>query len=178
MKRARGTMGPQYLETVWLWTEPIDGAANGSSHKTQEGGTAVCSVQLENKVALIVGGASDAGGDLALSFAERGMDVAIIFYEGRQQRASAIKERIEELGRRCLLIHGEESNNLGHEPFARWAVDTILATLGRLDVYINVSERQFAFAPAVADGRNHGALQSSLFPHLPILKAALNKIVG
>ena len=181
MKRTRAMMGPQYVEPVWLWTDRIDGASNGSSAKTEEGKRVMQPVELKNKVALIVGGASEKSDPLAVSFAERGMDVAIVYYadRGREERARTIKQRVEDLGRRCVLIEGSASESGDDEVFAHWAVKQILETLGRLDVFINMSKRQFPLKAVRNDGSQADTTDATnYFPDFRIMKAAMDEIVG
>ncbi|MFW6068509.1 MAG: hypothetical protein ACOC9E_02900 [Chloroflexota bacterium] len=177
MKRVRSLIGPQYAEPVWLWTDSLDGSGNGASIMTDDE-RGFQPVNLEDKVALIVGGASDTGEKLAVSFAERGMDVAIIFFHERHEQAGSVKEAVEELGRRCLLIHGEGEDAESDEVFARWAMKRILTTLGRLDIYINVSDRPFAFFSGGVAATQPEALGSAFLPRFPIMKEALDQIVG
>lgn len=178
MKRPRRLVGPHYLEAVWLWTDRIDGVQNGAS-KRKEVDRVIQPVELENKVALIVGGVSEKGRKLAVSFAERGMDVAVIFFDGRNEEAKSLQQRIEALGRRCLLLRGTGQESLDQESFARWAMAEIMETLGRLDVFINVSEKPFALA-ALNGGKSQAATTEAqaLFPHFRIMRAALNEIVS
>lgn len=171
-------MGPEYVEPVWLWTDSVDGTGNGTSTAPDEEAEGFQAVNLENKVALIVGGASEPGDGLALSFAERGMDVAIIFFHERHERAGSIKEAVEGLGRHCLLIHGGGFEAQDEESFARWAVERILTTLGRLDVYVNVSDRPFPLRLDELKTAEPETLGSALLPRFPIMKEALDHIVG
>lgn len=180
MKRSRVIIGPQYVEPVWLWTDRVDGAMNGSTPYSRKEVKKVSQpVELENKVALIVGGASEKGNSLAVSFAERGMDIAIIYYEGNEENAERIRREIEKLGRRCLLLRGEGHDSLDQDLFAHWAVDRILEAFGRLDVFINVSEKRFSLSAMNGDRTRASTLETAgLFPHFRIMKAALDEIVS
>lgn len=180
MKRLRMLMmGPQYMEPVWLWTDRIDGVENGTAEYWKEAKKVTQPVELENKVALIVGGANEKGNALAVSFAERGMDVAIIYYEENEEKAEQVRQQIEEIGRQCLLLRGEGKESLDQDIFARWAVDRILETFGRLDVFINVSEKRFSLSALNGDGTEENTPETAgLFPQFRIMKAALNEIVS
>jgi len=57
--------------------------------------------KLEGLVALITGGDSGIGRAVAIAFAKEGADVAIV-YLNEHDDAQATKDRIEELGRRCI----------------------------------------------------------------------------
>lgn len=179
MKRSRMMIGPEYMEPVWLWTNQIDGAVNGSAEFRKEAKKVIQPVELENKVALIVGGASDKGNTLAVSFAERGMDIAIIYYEDNAEKATRVCETIEEMGRQCLLLRGEGNESLDQDIFAQWAVDRILETFGRLDVFINVSEKRFSMRALNGERTETNLPETAgLFPHFRIMKAALDEIVS
>lgn len=179
MKRSRRLFGPQYVEPVWLWTDRIHGAWNGSSGRKEEVNTVAQPVELENKVALIVSGANDKGYRLAAAFAERGMDVALIYFGVRDEEAKRAKQQIEAAGRRCLLLRGEGKENLDQDAFARWAVERITETFGRLDLFINVSEKRFSLGALNGDASGAGAADAAtLFPQFRIMKAALDEIVS
>lgn len=179
MKRSRMMIGPQYMEPVWLWTNQIDGAVNGSAEFRKEVKKVIQPVELENKVALIVGGASDKGNELAVSFAERGMEIAIIYYEGNVEKAKRLRQEIEGMGRQCLLLRGEGNESLDQDIFAQWAVDRILEAFGRLDVFINVSEKRFSLHSLNGERTETNSLETAgLFPHFRIMKAALGEIVS
>lgn len=179
MKRSRMMIWPQYMEPVWLWTNAIDGAVNGAAEFRKEAKKVIQPVELENKVALIVGGASDKGNTLAVSFAERGMDVAIIYYEGNVEKAKRVRQEIEDIGRKCLLLRGEGNESLDQDIFAQWAVDRILEAFGRLDVFINVSEKRFSLRALNGERTEANVPETAgLFPHFRIMKAAIDEIVS
>ena len=178
MKRASSLVSPQYTGQVWLWTDRIPMSDNGSPVTDARANRVAEPVRLENKVALIVGGASEKGEALAVSFAERGIDVALVYYEDRSEAARAIKEKVEQLQRRCLLIPGDEGSDLDNELFARRAVEQVVAVLGHLDIYINLSTEPFSFGDGYGETPEQRALESSVLPHLPMMRAALDEIVG
>lgn len=179
MKRLRRWLGPQYSEPVWLWTDAVDGAVDSSDMTRKEVDEVMSPVELENKVALIVGGASDKGHGLAVSFAERGMDVAVVYYDGKDEAAARVKAQVEALGRRCLLVRGADATSLDQDSFAQWAVASILEQFGRLDVFINVSEKHFSLGALNGNGtRPADGDASGLFPHFRMMKAALDEIVS
>ena len=68
----------------------------------------VGSAKLKNKVALITGGDSGIGKAVAIAFAKEGAD-SVIVYLDEEADAQATKERIIALGRRCLLIRADIS---------------------------------------------------------------------
>lgn len=94
--------------------------------------------KLEGKAALITGGDSGIGRAVAYLFAKEGADVAITYlYE--QKDAEETKNRVEELGGRCLLIKGD----LTDEEAAINAVEKAVFTYGKIDILVNNQGVQF-----------------------------------
>lgn len=88
--------------------------------------------KLKNKVAIITGGDSGIGRAVAVAFAQEGADVCIIYLKEHSD-ARYTKRVVEELGSRCLLIHG----NVGNEHFCRCAIKKAVKKLGHLDILVN-----------------------------------------
>ncbi len=93
--------------------------------------------KLQGKVALISGGDSGIGKAVAILYAKEGADIAIVYLD-EQVDAQATKERIEQLGRRCLLIPGD----IGEENFSNQTVQKTLEALGKLDILVNNAAEQ------------------------------------
>ncbi|MEI6785710.1 MAG: SDR family NAD(P)-dependent oxidoreductase [Verrucomicrobiota bacterium] len=89
-------------------------------------------MQLTNKVALITGGTRGIGAATALLLAEHGADVAIV---GRQAdtEAQQIRDRIQGLGRKCLLLTAD----VGQPEAARRCVRETAAQLGAPTVLVH-----------------------------------------
>lgn len=94
--------------------------------------------KLANKIAVVTGGDSGIGRAVSIAFAKEGADVAIVYYNEHQDAADT-KNRIEQLGRRCLLI----STDLKEEKACREAIGKIAGVFGRIDVLVNNHGVQF-----------------------------------
>ncbi|HEU4754375.1 MAG TPA: SDR family oxidoreductase [Armatimonadota bacterium] len=93
--------------------------------------------KLEGKVALITGGDSGIGEAVAILFAKEGADVAIV-YLNEHGDADRARKRVEELGRRCILISGD----VGDEAFCRKAVEQAVREFGHLEILVNNAAEQ------------------------------------
>ncbi|MFW6062937.1 MAG: SDR family NAD(P)-dependent oxidoreductase [Chloroflexota bacterium] len=136
-------------------------------------------VPLRGKVALIVGGASENGQSLAVAFAERGIDVALVYFNDRHELAERIKSQVEARQQRCMLISGNREEDEENDEFSRHVVLRILETLGRLDIFINYSARIFPFRYILEEEtQQQRAIRKQIFPHFTMMKAALDQIIG
>lgn len=89
-------------------------------------------IDLTAKKALITGGSRGIGRATAILFAKAGADVAIT-YQRQEKAALEVKASVEGLGRRCLALRAEISN----EAEVRRAVEAIIHAWGRIDLLIN-----------------------------------------
>ncbi|KTD73412.1 SDR family oxidoreductase [Legionella tucsonensis] len=89
--------------------------------------------KLKNKVALISGGDSGIGRAVALLFAREGADVTLIFLPEEKRDADKIKQEIESLGRKVLLIAGD----LKQADFCKKVVTDTLAFFKKIDILVN-----------------------------------------
>ena len=89
-------------------------------------------MRLEGKVALVTGAAQGIGAAVALRLAEEGADVVI---DDRSPGGSAqeVRERIEKLGRRAVVLAGDLANV---EDDRRLITEGVRA-MGKLDVLVN-----------------------------------------
>ncbi|ULL15021.1 SDR family NAD(P)-dependent oxidoreductase [Paenibacillus sp. H1-7] len=88
--------------------------------------------KLANKVAIVTGGDSGIGRATSIAFAKEGADVVIVYlYEVPD--ADETKQRIEQLGRRCLAI----KTDLRHKSQSAQVVSQTLQAFGKLDVLVN-----------------------------------------
>ncbi|PAD68985.1 NAD(P)-dependent oxidoreductase [Bacillus sp. 7586-K] len=88
--------------------------------------------KLKNKVAIITGGDSGIGRAIAYAFVKEGAAV-VIPYLNEHRDAQETKQRIEELGGRCLLLPGD----LSQEQTSYHVVQQTIAAFGKLDIVVN-----------------------------------------
>jgi len=88
--------------------------------------------KLKDKVALITGGDSGIGKAVAVAYAKEGADISIVYYDEHED-AEATKKIIEGLGRKCLLIPGD----LTDDAFCKSSIEKTIETFKHLDVLIN-----------------------------------------
>ncbi len=93
--------------------------------------------KLTGRAALVTGGDSGIGRAAAIAFAKEGADVAIVYLDEHDD-ARLVQKRIEQLGRRCLLLAGD----VGDEAFAKRCVQDVMDTFGKLDVLVNNGAEQ------------------------------------
>jgi NAD(P)-dependent dehydrogenase (short-subunit alcohol dehydrogenase family) len=99
-------------------------------------GNGACS-RLQGRVAIITGGDSGIGRAVAIAFAKEGADVSIVYLDEHQD-AQETKRRVEETGRKCVLIAGDA----GDEKFCQKAIEKTIKELGRLDIVVNNAAEQ------------------------------------
>ncbi|REJ09813.1 SDR family oxidoreductase [Halobacillus trueperi] len=93
--------------------------------------------KLVGKVALITGGDSGIGRSVAIGYAKEGADVAISYLEEHED-AEYTKKKVEEEGRRAILIPGD----VGDEEICKTAVERTVNELGQLDILVNNAAEQ------------------------------------
>lgn len=89
--------------------------------------------KLIDKVALITGGDSGIGRAVALMFAREGADVALVFLPEEKEDAQHIKQKIEALGRKVLLISGD----LKKATFCEKVVNKTIKHFKKIDILVN-----------------------------------------
>lgn len=88
--------------------------------------------KLTDKVAIITGGDSGIGRAVAYAFAKEGADVVIVYlYEHRD--AEETRERIQQLGRKCILICGDLTNEI----MSKHVVDQTIKYFGKINILVN-----------------------------------------
>ncbi len=94
--------------------------------------------KMKNKILFITGADSGIGKACAILFAQEGADVAIV-YLNEHEDAKDTKKKIEDLGRKCLLIPG----NITKEKFCNDAINKAIKEFGRIDILVNNAATQF-----------------------------------
>lgn len=90
---------------------------------------------LVNKVALLYDVTDSGGHDLAVSLAENGADIAIVYRQAYAGQARETKCSVESEGRRCLILPTQNQK----KSFSKDVVRRTINILGRLDIYIDYS---------------------------------------
>ena len=94
-------------------------------------------LKLNGKVAIVTGGDSGIGRAVSIAYAKEGADV-IIVYLNEHDDALQTKARVEQLGRRCLIVAGD----IGDESFCQEVVKKTLQVFGRIDILVNNAGEQ------------------------------------
>lgn len=89
-------------------------------------------MELENRVALVTGGARRVGHHIVLALARDGADIAL-HYHGSEDASVETAARVESLGRRVVRLQADLADPAQATALAARAVDA----LGRLDVLVN-----------------------------------------
>lgn len=95
------------------------------------------SEKLKGKVAIITGGDSGIGRAVSIAYAKEGADV-VIAYLNEHDDAKETKVRVEQLGRRCLVVAGD----VGEEVFCREVVAHTIQAFGKIDILVNNAGEQ------------------------------------
>lgn len=93
--------------------------------------------KLSGKVAVITGGDSGIGRAVSILYAKEGADI-VIAYLDEHDDAKATKARIEQLGRKCLILAGD----IGDEAFCQHVVMQTIDGFNKIDILVNNAGEQ------------------------------------
>jgi 3-oxoacyl-[acyl-carrier protein] reductase len=88
--------------------------------------------RLENRTAVVTGGARGIGRGIVEAFAAEGADVAVADLLSEEEAAPVLAE-VERAGRRGIYVH----TDVAEEYQVRNMVDTVLHAFGRIDILVN-----------------------------------------
>lgn len=126
--------------------------------------------RLRGKVALITGGDSGIGRAVAYAFAREGADVAVAYLDETED-ARETQARIEEIGRRCVLLPGD----IARTAVCARHVSATLRRLGGLDLLVNNAAEQHpqSTLERIDDRQLERTFQTNVFSFFRLTRAAL-----
>lgn len=132
---------------------------------------------LQDKVVLLLGGTKVGGPSLAASLAERGADIAVVYFGEQHQRATELKRRVEANGQRCLTFAAEPER----KTFPQEVISKIVDELGHLDIFIDYAALPRPVRPDTGNGRDRAEradVWSNPFSNFEMMAAALGQLTS
>jgi NAD(P)-dependent dehydrogenase (short-subunit alcohol dehydrogenase family) len=126
--------------------------------------------KLSGKVAVITGGDSGIGRAVAVSFAREGANV-VVAYLNEHEDAAETKRYVEELGRECLLISGDISD----EEQCKSIIYKTIQRFERLDILVNNAAVQYPqdSLEDISAQQLENTFRTNIFAQFYLTKAAL-----
>lgn len=126
--------------------------------------------KLLNKVAIITGGDSGIGRAITYAFAKEGADVVVVFYN-EYVDAEETKARVEQIGRRCILMPGD----IKSDEFCKNVVNKTVGIFGHIDILVNNAGVQFPQKSIrnISNEQLELTFRTNIFPLFYMTKAAL-----
>ncbi|GAE34512.1 SDR family oxidoreductase [Halalkalibacter akibai] len=126
--------------------------------------------KLKDKVAIITGGDSGIGRATAIAFAKEGADVVIVYLDEHRD-AEATKQRVEQLGSKCVTI----PIDLRKEQASTTVVKQTIETFGRIDILVNNHAVQFVQESIldISSEQLMNTFNTNVFSYFHMIKAAL-----
>jgi NAD(P)-dependent dehydrogenase (short-subunit alcohol dehydrogenase family) len=127
--------------------------------------------KLEGRAALVTGGDSGIGRAVAFLYAREGADVAIAYLPTEQGDAEKVKQSVEAVGRRCLLI----PTDLTKPGACEKAVSATVREFGRLDILVSNAAHQSRKETLadVTEAEFDKTYKTNIYPYFRLAKAAL-----
>jgi hypothetical protein len=126
---------------------------------------------LLDKVVLLIGNDTAVLQNMIIQLAQKGADVALICQKMPAETLGRIRDKVESLGRRFLLI--EESRQQSVSP--KWLIESVSSHLGHLDIFIDLSALKETPSSALTPNENDPS--GNWFQlHWPLTQAAIQEI--
>lgn len=130
----------------------------------------LASGKLRGKIAIISGGDSGIGRAVSIAYAKEGAEVVLV-YLNEHEDAQITKARIEQLGRRCLVLAGD----IGDETFCQEVVAQTLQFFGYLNILVNNAGEQHPQNSIldITSAQFERTFRTNIFGYFYLTKAAL-----
>ena len=126
--------------------------------------------KLENMCAVITGGDSGIGRAVAYFYAREGADVLITALPEEESDAATVREAVEELGRKCVVMTGDLTDPQFCEEIIEKAVDEF----GRIDVLVhNAAWQNRKAVTELPEDELDRTLKTNVYAYLRLCRAAV-----